>query len=129
MAAQQPAQRQLNLRAAAAADPLAFVLPPHSGGSSSSSSAGLGEVCVSLFKVVDITRDSITASFFYNSQRSLLEPLQYQGDMQQVLALSSVSGRVVHVLEPDGPGEVLAAVDAAVVESVQGVLCDVAANL
>jgi hypothetical protein len=84
---------------------------------------------VNLFKVVDITRDSITASFFYNSQRSLLQPLQYQGEVQQVLAFSSVSGRVVHVLEPDSGDEVLTRVDAAVVESVQGVLCDVAANL
>ena len=112
--------------AAAAADPLAFIVPPHS----SSSSTGLGDAYVHLCKVVDVSRDSITVSFFYNSQRSLLEPLQYQGGVvQQVLACSSVCGKVLHVLEPDSGDEVLTRVDAAVVAAVQGVVCDMAAYL
>jgi hypothetical protein len=57
--------------AAAAKDPLAFVVPP------SSSSGGLGAY-VHLFKVLDVSRDSLTASCFWNEQHDLLQPLLYQ---------------------------------------------------
>jgi hypothetical protein len=77
---------------------------------------------VSLFKVLDVSRDCLTASFFWNSQCSLLEPLQYQQGDQQELARTSVCGGVIHVLEPDGAEEVLTQVDADVVEAVQRVL-------
>lgn len=80
-----------------------FIVQPHS-----ISSAGLGDAYVHAFKVLDVARDSLTASLFYNSQRSLLEPLQYQGDdVQQRLARNGVDGHVVHVLEPEWVDEVL----------------------
>jgi hypothetical protein len=101
---------------ATAADPLAFTV--------SSSSSGAGRAAyVSLFKVVGVSRDRLTVSFFWNQQGSLGGPLQYQGEgMQQVLARSSVSGRVLHALEPDSAEEILVQLDAAVVSAVHDVL-------
>lgn len=86
---------------AAAADPLAFIV-------SSSSSGARGDAYVALFKVVEVAREALQVGFFCNEQRSLREPLRYQGDgVQQQLAQSSVSGKVLHALEPDSPDEVL----------------------
>jgi hypothetical protein len=101
--------------AAAAGDPLAFMV-------SSSSMGKTGVAYVYLFRLVDVCREILTVSFFLNKQRNLTLPLQNQGYDVQLVARSSVTGRVLHVLEPESPGEMLLQLDAAVVTAVLGVL-------
>lgn len=84
--------------AAAAQDPLAFIVPPYS--SSGASGAWIKPPPhLNLFKITDVLHDSLTASSFWSDERSLLKPPQYQEHgVQELLPCSSVSGRVIHVL-------------------------------
>lgn len=77
---------------------------------------------MSIFRVTGVSRGHLTASCFFNSERSLLQPLLFQGGSQQMMWLDTLSGRVVHVLEPEAADEVLTQLDSAVVFEVGRVL-------